>query len=298
CSSASTWAARPAAEGRGPGEAVTAARAARRWKASLQTAAAFAAILLAWQLLGLRLPRYILPTPLDTARELVVRAPLLAEHALVTLREIVLGFLLAVAVSVPCALAVAFSRVVERSVMPVLVFTQLIPKIALAPLFIIWFGFGLFPKVFMTFLLSFFPIVIDAVVGFRSLDQVVVYLTRSMELSTWQPFLKVLLPHALPSIFTCPRSMPTLAHLFAGARVAITRAMVGAITVEFVGADRGLGYLLLVAGGDLRTALLFAPLVVLTAIGLVLYCLTALLERLAIPWHISRRGPLGAEGGL
>jgi len=264
---------------------MTAARSARRWKAHLQTAAAFAAILVAWQLLGLRLPRYILPTPLDTARELVARAPVLAEHAAVTLREIVLGFLLAAAVSVPCALAVAFSRVVERIVMPVLVFTQLIPKIALAPLFIIWFGFGLFPKVFMTFLLSFFPIVIDAVVGFRSLDQEIVYLTRSMGLSAWQAFLKVRLPHALPNIF-------------AGLRVAITLATVGAIIGEFVGADRGLGYLLLVAGGDLRTALLFATLVVLTAIGLVLYYLTALLERLAIPWHISRRGPLGAEGGL
>lgn len=257
----------------------------RRWRAHAQTAAAFVAILVAWQLLGLKVPRYLLPTPLETARELVVRAPLLAEHAAVTLREIVLGFLLGVAVSIPCGLAVAFSRAVERMVMPVLVFTQLIPKIALAPLFIIWFGFGLFPKVFMTFLLSFFPIVIDAVVGFRSLDQEIIYLTRSMGLSSWQAFLKVRLPHALPQIF-------------AGLKVAITLATVGAIIGEFVGSDRGLGYLLLVAGGDLRTSLLFATLVVLTAIGLVLYYGMVLLERLTIPWHISRRGPLGAGGGL
>ncbi len=256
-----------------------------RWAAYGQTAAAFAVILIAWQLLGLEVPRYLLPTPLDTVRELVARAPLLAQHAAVTLGEIVLGFLLAVVVSVPCGLAVAFSRVVERSIMPILVFTQLIPKIALAPLFIIWFGFGLFPKVFMTFLLSFFPIVIDAVVGFRSLDQEIIYLTRSMGLSPWQAFVKVRLPHALPNIF-------------AGLRVAITLATVGAIIGEFVGSDRGLGYLLLVAGGDLRTSLLFATLVVLTAIGLVLYYLMALLERFAIPWHISRRGLLGAEGGL
>jgi NitT/TauT family transport system permease protein len=258
---------------------------ARRWKARLQTATAFLVILLAWQLLGFKLPRYILPTPLDTARELWLRAPVLAQHGAVTLREIVLGFLLGIAVSIPCALAVAFSRPVERMVMPVLVFTQLIPKIALAPLFIIWFGFGLFPKVFMTFLLSFVPIVIDAVVGFRSLDPEIVYLTRSMGLSGWQAFLKVRLPHALPQIF-------------AGLKVAITLATVGAIIGEWVGADRGLGYLLLVAGGDLRTSLLFATLVVLTAIGLVLYYLMALCERLAIPWHVSRRGPLGAEGGL
>jgi NitT/TauT family transport system permease protein len=256
-----------------------------RWPHYAQTAAAFVAILVAWQLAGMQIPRYLLPTPLDTARELVLRAPLLGQHGLVTLREIVLGFLLAVAVSVPCGLAVAFSRGVERVVMPVLVFTQLIPKIALAPLFIIWFGFGLFPKVFMTFLLSFFPIVIDAVVGFRSLDQEIVYLTRSMGLSPWKAFLKVRLPHAMPNVF-------------AGLKVAITLATVGAIIGEFVGSDRGLGYLLLVAGGDLRTELLFATLVVLTAIGLLLYYAMALLERIAIPWHISRRGPLGAEGGL
>ena len=256
-----------------------------RWLARGQTAVAFLAILVVWQLVGLRVPRYLLPTPLGAAQELVVRAPLLGQHALVTLREIALGFLLAVAVSVPCGLAVAFSPAVERVVMPVLVFTQLIPKIALAPLFIIWFGFGLFPKVFMTFLLSFFPIIIDAVVGFRSLDQEIVYLIRSMGLGPWPAFVKVRLPHALPNIF-------------AGLKVAITLATVGAIIGEFVGSDKGLGYLLLVAGGDLRTELLFATLVVLTAIGLVLYYLMACLERLAIPWHISRRGPLGAEGGL
>jgi NitT/TauT family transport system permease protein len=256
-----------------------------QWLAYVQTGTAFLAIVVAWQLVGLKVPRYILPTPLATLQELYERAPLLGQHALVTLREIVLGFLLAVAVSVPCGLAVAFSRGVERVVMPILVFTQLIPKIALAPLFIIWFGFGLFPKVFMTFLLSFFPIVIDAVVGFRSLDQEIVYLARSMGLRPWPAFVKIRLPHALPNIF-------------AGLRVAITLATVGAIIGEFVGSDRGLGYLLLVAGGDLRTELLFATLIVLTAIGLLLYQLMTLLERVAIPWHISRRGPLGVEGGL
>jgi NitT/TauT family transport system permease protein len=246
---------------------------------------AFVVILLVWQLAGLQVPRYLLPTPLATLKELVLRAPLLGQHALVTLREIVLGFLLGIAVSIPCALGVAFSRSVERVIMPILVFTQLIPKIALAPLFIIWFGFGLFPKVFMTFLLSFFPIVIDAVVGFRSLDPEIVYLTRSMGLGPWAAFVKIRLPHALPNVF-------------AGLKVAITLATVGAIIGEFVGSDRGLGYLLLVAGGDLRTELLFATLAVLTGMGLLLYYLMTLAEQWAIPWHVSRRGPLGAAGGL
>jgi NitT/TauT family transport system permease protein len=253
----------------------------------LQTAGAFVAIVVAWQILvvGLRIPRYLVPTPVETVQELVARWPLLVQHSLITLREIVLGFLLAVVVSVPCGLAVAFSRVFERTILPVLTFAQLIPKIALAPLFIIWFGFGLFPKILITFLLSFFPIVIDAVVGFKSLDQEIVYLTRSMGLTAWQAFLKVRLPHALPNIF-------------AGLKVAITLATVGAIIGEFVGSDRGLGYLLLVASGDLMAALLFATLMVLTTIGLVLFYLMALVERLAIPWHVSKREPLGAEGGL
>jgi NitT/TauT family transport system permease protein len=273
-------------DGRGGGVTDLAGRGRRsRWLGYGQTAAAFVLILVAWQLVGLKVPRYILPTPLATLAELQARAPLLAQHALTTLGEIALGFLLAVAVSVPCGMAVAFSRGVERVVMPVLVFTQLVPKIALAPLFIIWFGFGLFPKVFMTFLLSFFPIVINAVTGFRSLDREIEYLTRSMGLGAWAAFVKVRLPHALPQIF-------------AGLKVAITLATVGAIIGEFVGSDRGLGYLLLVAGGDLRTELLFATLAVLTVIGLVLYYVMALLERLAIPWHVSRRGPLGAEAGL
>jgi NitT/TauT family transport system permease protein len=260
-------------------------RRSGKWTAHAQTAAAFLLILLVWQTVGLKVPRYILPTPLATLTELYVRAPLLAQHALTTLGEIALGFLLGVLVSVPCGMAVAFSRSVERVVMPVLVFTQLVPKIALAPLFIIWFGFGLFPKVFMTFLLSFFPIVIDSIAGFRSLDREIEHLIRSMGLGAWPAFVKVRLPHALPQIFT-------------GLKVAITLATVGAIIGEFVGSDRGLGYLLLVAGGDLRTELLFATLGVLTAIGLALYWVMTLLERLAIPWHVSRRGPLGAEGGL
>jgi NitT/TauT family transport system permease protein len=201
--------------GRGaePAEVPLAPRRGRRgrWVAHGQTTAAFLLILLTWQLVGLKVPRYILPTPLATLVELYVRAPLLAQHALTTLREIGLGFLLAVLVSVPCGMAVAFSRSVERVVMPVLVFTQLVPKIALAPLFIIWFGFGLFPKVFMTFLLSFFPIVIDSIAGFRSLDREVEHLIRSMGLGAWPAFVKVRLPHALPQIFTGLKVAITLA---------------------------------------------------------------------------------------
>jgi NitT/TauT family transport system permease protein len=240
--------------------------------AHAQTAAAFLLILLVWQLVGLKVPRYILPTPLATLTELYVRAPLLAQHALTTLGEIALGFLLGVLVSVPCGMAVAFSRSVERVVMPVLVFTQLVPKIALAPLFIIWFGFGLFPKVFMTFLLSFFPIVIDSIAGFRSLDREIEHLIRSMGLGVWPAFVKVRLPHALPQIFT-------------GLKVAITLATVGAIIGEFVGSDRGLGYAIVTASSSMNTSLVFGIMALLALMGIAVFYVVWLVEALACPWY-------------
>jgi NitT/TauT family transport system permease protein len=230
-------------------------------------------------------PTYFLPAPSAIFIEIVQDPLWYARHSAYTVGACLLGFFMALAVGILAAIGIVYSKVLENTLYTFLVSLNSIPKIALAPLFIIWFGFGLFPKVFMTFLLSFFPIVIDSIAGFRSLDPEIEHLIRSMGLKPWPAFLKVRLPHALP-------------HVFTGLKVAITLATVGAIIGEFVGSDRGLGYLLLVAGGDLRTELLFATLIVLTAIGLVLYFLVAAFERLAIPWHVSRRGPLGAEGGL
>ena len=151
----------------------------------------------------------------------------------------------------------------------------------MAPLFIIWFGFGIFPKILITFLLSFFPVVIDSIVGFTSLHIEAVYLARSMGASNKDFFFKVQLPNALPNIF-------------AGIKMAMAFSTVGAVVGEFVGSSEGLGYLLLVANGDLNTQLLFACLLVLSTIGLVFYYIIELIEKVSIPWHISKR-PL--EGG-
>jgi NitT/TauT family transport system permease protein len=166
--------------------------------------------------------------------------------------------------------------VAERLLYPPMVATQSIPKIALAPLFVVWFGFGVAPKVAVAFLIAFFPIVIDTIVGLRSMDPAMLQLARAMGAPGWRIFWKFSLPNALPSIF-------------GGLKVASTLAVVGALTGEFIGSDKGLGYVLLQASGNLNTTLLFATLVALSVLAMVFFYVVELIERIAIPWHVSQR---------
>jgi NitT/TauT family transport system permease protein len=237
----------------------------------------FILLLVGWQVVVVvgEVPRYILPSPTDIVEEMIARADILWKHGLVTLGEVVAGFGLSVAVGIPLAVLISYSRVFERTIYPLLVSSQTIPKVAIAPLFIVWFGFGIMPKILITFLIAFFPIVIDTVVGLRSTPQEMFYLVRSMGASPWQTFWKVRLPHALPSIF-------------GGLKVAITLAVVGAIVGEFVGADQGLGYLIQIANGNLDTRLLMGSIVVLALIGIVLFLIVEWIERLVT------RGPARA----
>ena len=187
-----------------------------------------------------------------------------------------LGFAAAVVFGVAIALVIAFSRRLETIVYPLLVFFQIIPKIAVAPLFIIWFGFGLAPKVLLVFLLSFFPVVVSAITAFRSVDADIMDLARSTGASRVRTFWKVQLPHALPTLFT-------------GFKVAAALSATAAVVAEFVASDQGLGFLLLEYNGALDTSMTFATIMVLSALGLSLYGVVELLEHLAIPWHVSRR---------
>jgi NitT/TauT family transport system permease protein len=157
-----------------------------------------------------------------------------------------------------------------------MVATQSIPKIALAPLFVVWFGFGVAPKVAVAFLIAFFPIVIDTIVGLRSIDPAMLQLARAMGAPRHRIFLKFRLPHALPAIF-------------GGLKVASTLAVVGALTGEFIGSDKGLGYVLLQASGNLNTPLLFATLVTLSLLAMAFFYAVEALERILIPWHVSQR---------
>jgi NitT/TauT family transport system permease protein len=186
------------------------------------------------------------------------------------------GYALAVAVAIPLAIAVTSSRAFDQLVMPTMLFFQIVPKVAIAPLFLVWFGVGATPKILVAFLISFFPIMIDAAVGLRSMSPEMHDLARSMGATRMQVFAQFRLPTSLP-------------YLFTGLKVAATLAIAGTVVGEFVGADRGLGYLLLVTNSNLETPMMFATIVALTIIGFVSYYLVELLEGLLIPWHVTHR---------
>ena len=218
-------------------------------------------------------PAFLLPPPSAVAVAIVTHAPLLAAGAWVTTVEILLGFLLSVVVGIPLALMIFLWPPFARAIFPLLVSSQAMPKVAIAPLLLVWFGFGMVPKVLIAFLIAFFPVVINTAVGLAAIEPEKIQLARSMGLSAMDTFFKIRLPDALPSIF-------------GGLKISITLAVVGAVVGEFVGGDAGLGYLLMVANGSMDTQLLFAGIVCLTVLGVVLFGLVELAERLALPRHI------------
>jgi NitT/TauT family transport system permease protein len=221
----------------------------------------------------LAIPLFLLPPPSAIALSMQANASLLLANGWVTTVEIVLGFLLSIVVGIPLALAIFLWPPFSRSVLPLLVSSQAMPKVAIAPLLLVWFGFGLLPKVLIAFLIAFFPVVINTAVGLASIEPEKIYLARSMGFGATATFFKIRLPNALPAIF-------------GGLKISITLAVVGAVVGEFVGGDAGLGYLLMVANGSMDTQLLFAGIVALTILGVVLFVLVELAERLAIPRHI------------
>jgi NitT/TauT family transport system permease protein len=219
---------------------------------------------------------YLLPPPSEVFVELFKARARIAEHLLVTMTSMVCGYLLAIVVAIPLAMAIAGSRTFEASVYPIVIFLQILPKIAIAPLFIIWFGFGLAPKILLVFLLSFFPIVVAGVAGFKSVSPEILEFSRSTGVNWFGTFWKIRFPSAMPEIFT-------------GLKVAAALASTAAVVAEFVAADRGLGYLLLVFNGEMLTPLVFADVLVLGVLGLVLYYAVELAQRLIMPWHVSAR---------
>ena len=223
-------------------------------------------------------PRYILPAPSGIAVRFMAFKGLIARELLVTMEETLVGFLLSVAVGVPLAMALVASRTFNRAVYPLLIGSQVVPKVALAPLFLIWFGFGLTSKALIVFLVAFFPIVVDSIVGLSSTEPAKLYVARAAGATPLQLFWRVRLPNALPAIF-------------GGMKVAITLAVVGAIVGDFIAAENGIGRLLLAANGNMDTELLFAAILALIGAGIALFLLMEGAEKLALPWHISQRRP-------
>jgi NitT/TauT family transport system permease protein len=244
----------------------------------LYPALTLAGFVVAWQaftrLAGVS--RLLLPAPSDIAATLVGALPLLAHMSAITAAEFLLGFGLSVVVGIPLGALLVYARPVELAVYPLLVASQTVPKAAIAPVFVVWLGAGMTSKILIAFTIAFFPIVLDTAIGLRSAPSEVINVVRSMGANAFQVFWFVRFPHALPNIF-------------GGLKVASTLAVVGAIVGEFVSAEKGLGYLVLVANGELNTTLVFASVVTLSVLGVAFYFLLELVERFVIGWHVSAR---------
>ena len=249
----------------------------RRWPgARLLSLALFLALLLVWRGLvhWLHLPPLVLPTPEAVAVSLVRNLwdGFLLPHLWITLYEILLGFCGGSLLGIGLGSLVALSPLSQRVLYPYIIASQAMPKLALAPLFVIWFGFGVFPKALIAALIAFFPLFENTLTGLREVEAEAVDLFRMLGASRWDVFLKLRLPHAVP-------------YLFAGLRVAIVLSVVGAVVGEYIGASRGLGALIIASQGTMDTTLMFAIFVLLTVLGMVALSTGWLCER----WILARR---------
>jgi NitT/TauT family transport system permease protein len=248
-------------------------RRQRRGRERLLSLALLLAILAAWY--GLvqwrRLPPLVLPLPTAVARTLVQNLldGFLWPHLWVTLSEIVLGFVGGSALGMGLGSLVALAPLVQRILNPYIIASQAMPKLALAPLFVIWCGFGIAPKALIAALIAFFPLFENTLTGLSAVDTETLDLFRMLGASRWQVFSKLLLPKAVP-------------YLFAGLRVAIVLSVVGAVVGEYIGANKGLGALIMASQGMMDTTLMFAVFIVLTLVGIVLYQLVVYCERLVL----------------
>lgn len=245
---------------------------------------ALGGILVVWQ--GgvdiFKIPTYVLPAPSDIWISIVKNFDPLLRHSWVTLLETLAGFGLSVAIGVPLALLIVYSRVFDRVVYPILVASQAVPKVALAPILLVALGYGLMPKIIVGFLIAFFPVVVTTVTGLTSVDRETLNLMHSMGASKTDVFVKVRFPHAVPSMIS-------------GFKVAIALAVVGAVVGEFVGSRSGLGYYMLLATGNFDTPLVFACVLFLTLMGIILFYTVALLEVVLAQWNRTARNAQMAE---
>ena len=240
------------------------------------------AILVIWEQLvtALRVKTVLLPRPSLIAGVLWNQAPLILEHMWPTFYQIVVGFLLSLAGGVLVAVLITYSDVVRKGFYPLIVLLQIVPKVAVAPLFVVWFGLGDLSRLLLAFLIAFFPIVINTAAGLTSVDDDFVRMARAYMGTRRQIFTKIRLPHALPLIF-------------GGMKISITLAVIGVVVAEFVAAQRGIGYLIVMANGLLDTPLMMAAIVALSLMGLLLYGIVAALERLVVYWHVPTETPRG-----
>lgn len=219
---------------------------------------------------------FVLPSPVNIIHRIFTDFPLLMKHLYVTLLEVLGGYGMAIALGIPTALLIFYSRACERAILPLLMGIQTVPKVALAPLLVLYLGYGWAPKITLAFLIAFFPIVVATTVGLQSLDKGLVNLARSMGASEAQTFFKIRLPAALPNIF-------------GGLKVGMSLAVIGAIIGEYVAAERGLGWLQMMANSRFDTTLNFATVVTIAGMGITLFFILGQIERRVVHQRESAR---------
>ena len=239
----------------------------------LVPAATLVGVLVAWEAAthAFRIPRFVMPAPSAILAEGWDWRYRFLGHAWVTLYETLGGFALSIVVGVPLAVLIVYSPTLKNALYPLIVLAQSVPKIAIAPVLLLMLGHGEIPKVIVAFLVAFFPVVIDTATGLAATPPELLDLSRSYRASAFKTFLKVRLPMAMP-------------FFFAGAKVAITLSVIGAVVGEFVGSDKGLGYVILSATSYWKTELAFSSMILLSVMAIVLFGAVALVERLVCPW--------------
>lgn len=241
---------------------------------------AFAALLLGlWQLYASAsgISESTLPKPTQVAEAIWSSRDLLADNAWVTIQEIVLGYLAAIVIGIALAVLIRSSKLAERAVYPWLVVSQMVPIPAIAPIIVIWTGFDIRPKLIVIALVSFFPIAVNTIDGLRALDPDLLKLLRTLRAGAWQRFRIAQLPAALPFVFS-------------GLKVAAALSVIGAVFAEWVGSSEGLGHLILVLNNQTATTEMFAAIAVLALIGIALFTVVSVIERLLLPWYFEQRG--------
>jgi NitT/TauT family transport system permease protein len=224
-------------------------------------------------------PNYLLPAPWDVLATIWVDREILIYHGATTISEILIGIVLGGVIAVPLGTTIVAIPIAERLFYPIAVAFNSIPKIALAPLFVVWFGYGFMPRVLLTASITFFPILVSTVSGLIAIDPELLKLATVLRAKRSRVFLRMRLPYALPSIFS-------------GIKVATSLGVIGAISAEFVSSDRGWGYLLVQSSGTLDTALMFSVIIILAVVASLLFSIANLIEGYFVFWHASHRQSL------
>lgn len=237
-------------------------------------------VLAAWEVFTRlrQIEPYLLPSPSLIMRTFVAEWPTLLSNLQVTLIEMLLGFALAFFVAMALGILIAHSSAFRRGLYPLVIASQTVPVIAIAPVLVIWFGYNIMPRVLVTALIAFFPLTVTTVTGFKALETDAINLFRSMNATRTQIFFKLSIPTALP-------------YIFAGLKVSATLCVIGATVGEWIGADRGLGHLIVLDTAQFDTPRVFASILLLSGSGVALFLVIALIEHIALPWRTNARAP-------